>query len=42
MVEVYGRLVQRGKYILDPIEGDTRKVVPEKLREQVREWLKNN
>lgn len=39
LVIAYAYLVKTGKWILEPIEGDTRKVVPEEYRLAVAEYL---
>lgn len=39
LIIAYAYLVKVGKWILEPIEGDTRKVVPEEYREAVAEHL---
>ena len=39
MVPVYASLVSGGSWILEPIEGDNRKVVPEVYRVYIAQYL---
>lgn len=39
LIVAYAYLVKTGKWILDSVEGDTRKVVPEEYRLAVAEYL---
>lgn len=39
LIVAYAYLVKTGKWILEPIEGDTRRVVPEEYRLAVAEYL---
>ena len=39
MIPVYGLLVAGGSWNLEPIEGDSKKVVPEEYRTLVAEYL---
>lgn len=39
LVVAYAYLVKTGKYNLEPIKGDTRRVVPEEYRLAVAEYL---
>lgn len=39
LIVAYAYLVKTGKWILEPIEGDIRKVVPEEYRVAVAEYL---
>lgn len=39
LIIAYAYLVKVGKWTLEPIEGDTRRVVPEEYRSAVAEYL---
>lgn len=39
LVVAYAYLVKTGKWILEPVEGDNRRVVPEEYRLSVAEYL---
>lgn len=39
LIVAYAYLVKTGIFILEPVEGDTRRVVPEEYREAVAEYL---